>query len=110
MKTISVPNQPCSSALMMPIFGLASRIHDTVNRIPGMISGMIESAKNKALHGVLVRSLIQAKKVPISERNRRGAKRKLQRIEKQPVGLKAGIGVEIILQRELRGRARGLRR
>ena len=48
----------------MPIFGLASMIQATVNRMPGMIRGTIEMAKNSALKGVLVRSLTQAKKVP----------------------------------------------
>ena len=58
--TVSVPNSACSARLMMPIFGLASMIHDTVNRMPGMTSGMIDSAKNSVLNGVLVRSFIQA--------------------------------------------------
>ena len=48
----------------MPIFGLASMIQATVNRMPGITSGMIESAKNSFLNGVLVRSFIQASVVP----------------------------------------------
>ena len=48
----------------MPIFGLASRIHATVNRIAGMTSGMSDSAKNSDLNGVLVRSFIHASAVP----------------------------------------------
>jgi hypothetical protein len=54
----------CSARLTRPIFGLPSRIQATVNRIPGMMSGMIESAKNSDLNGVLVRSFIQASSVP----------------------------------------------
>ena len=49
---------------MTPIFGLASMIHATVNRMPGMTSGMMASAKNSVLNGVLVRSFIQASPVP----------------------------------------------
>ena len=48
----------------MPIFGLARRIQATVNRIPGMTSGMRESAKKIDLNGVLVRSFIHASVVP----------------------------------------------
>ena len=48
----------------MPIFGLASMIQATTNRMPGITSGMIESAKNSFLNGVLVRSFIQASVVP----------------------------------------------
>ena len=48
----------------MPICGLASRIHEIVNRIDGMTSGMIDSAKKSALNGVLVRSFIHASAVP----------------------------------------------
>ena len=48
----------------MPIFGLPSKIQATVNRMPGMIKGMIESAKNKDLKGVLVRSFSHARNVP----------------------------------------------
>ena len=48
----------------MPIFGLARRIQATVNRIPGMTSGMMESAKKIDLNGVLVRSFIHARAVP----------------------------------------------
>jgi hypothetical protein len=39
-------------------------IHDTVNRMPGITNGMIASAKNSVLNGVLVRSFIQARPVP----------------------------------------------
>ncbi len=49
---------------MIPILGLPSRIHATVNRIPGMISGMIDRAKKSVLNGVLVRSFIHASAVP----------------------------------------------
>ncbi len=48
----------------MPIFGLASMIQATTNRMPGITSGMIDSAKNSFLNGVLVRSFIQASAVP----------------------------------------------
>jgi hypothetical protein len=52
---------------MRPIFGLPSRIHDTVKRMPGMTSGMSDSAKNSALNGVLVRSFIHASAVPMTK-------------------------------------------
>jgi hypothetical protein len=64
MNTASVLKSFCSARLISPIFGLPSRIHDTVNRIPGITSGMSDSAKNSALNGVLVRSFIQASSVP----------------------------------------------
>jgi hypothetical protein len=60
----SMPNQWRSTRLTMPIFGLASRIHATVKRMPGMMSGMIDSAKKRFLNGVLVRSFIHASAVP----------------------------------------------
>ena len=88
----------------MPIFGLASMIHATVNRMPGMTSGMIASAKNSVLNGVLVRSFIQASAVPTHEREHRGADGELQRVEEQPGVLAAEIGGAEILQRELRRR------
>ena len=66
-KTTSVPDNSRSTKLMMPIFGLASNIHDTVKRIAGMIRGMSDNAKNSALKGVLVRSLTQAKNVPLAK-------------------------------------------
>ena len=50
---------------MMPILGLASSIHATVNKIPGIMSGISESAKNSDLKGVLVRSLIHASVAPM---------------------------------------------
>jgi len=49
---------------MSPIFGLARKIHDTVKRMPGMISGISASAKKSRLNGVLVRSFIHARTVP----------------------------------------------
>ena len=52
---------------MRPIFGLPRRIHATVKRIPGMMSGITESAKNRPLNGVLVRSFIQASSVPMTK-------------------------------------------
>ncbi len=64
MNTSSVLNSHCSQTLRMPIFGLASMIQDTTNRMPGITSGMSESAKNSRLNGVLVRSFIQASAVP----------------------------------------------
>ena len=64
-KTDLLANSCCSARLMMPIFGLASRIQETVNRIAGMTSGMSDKAKNSDLKAVLVRSLTQAKNVPI---------------------------------------------
>ena len=64
MNTVSVAKTRCNTRLTMPIFGLPRKIHDTVNKIPGMISGTSVSAKNSALNGVSVRSLIQASKVP----------------------------------------------
>ena len=62
--TASVSNSFCTTRLITPIFGLASMIHATVNRMPGITSGMIASAKNSVLNGVLVRSFIQARLVP----------------------------------------------
>ena len=50
--------------MIKPIFGLASMIHDTVNKMPGMTSGTIASAKNNVLQGVLVRSFRNASVVP----------------------------------------------
>ena len=67
--TKSVPNSDCRATLSSPIFGLASSIHDTVNRMPGITSGMIASAKNSLLNGVLVRSFIQASIVPRKSAN-----------------------------------------
>ena len=64
-----MPNSPCSATLSSPIFGLASSIHATVNRMPGITSGMIASAKNSFLNGVLVRSFIQASAVPTTSAN-----------------------------------------
>jgi hypothetical protein len=64
MNTASVSNSFCSIRLRMPIFGDPSMIHETVNRMPGITRGMIESAKNSRLNGVLVRSFIQASAVP----------------------------------------------
>ena len=55
------------ATLMMPIFGLASSIQDTVKRIAGMISGTSDRAKNKDLKGVSVRSLIHAKTMPMTK-------------------------------------------
>ena len=75
-------------------------IHDTVNRMPGITSGMIESAKNSVLNGVLVRSFIQASAVPTHEREHRGADRELHRIEEQAGGLGAEIGAAEIVERE----------
>jgi hypothetical protein len=67
--TTSVPVSFCRAILIRPIFGLASIIHDTVNRMPGITSGMIASAKNSVLNGVLVRSFIQASAVPTISAN-----------------------------------------
>jgi hypothetical protein len=64
MNTALVSKRFCSARLTSPIFGLPSRIQATVKRIPGMMSGMIDSAKNSDLNGVLVRSFIQASSVP----------------------------------------------
>ncbi len=51
--------------LIRPIFGLNSRIHEIVLRIPGMIKGINDITMKSFLNGVLVRSLTQARKVPI---------------------------------------------
>ena len=67
--TASVPVSDCSARLIRPIFGLASMIHATVNRMPGMTSGTIASAKNNVLNGVLVRSLRKASVVPTTSAN-----------------------------------------
>ena len=60
----SIPSQCLIARLMMPIFGLASRIHATVKRMLGMMSGMSDSAKKNVLKGVFVRSFIHARPVP----------------------------------------------
>ena len=39
-------------------------IQDTVNRMPGTISGTTELAKNSALNGVFVRSFSHASRMP----------------------------------------------
>ena len=49
---------------MRPIFGLPRKIHATVNKIPGIISGTSARAKNNVLNGVSVRSLIHASNAP----------------------------------------------
>ena len=77
---------------MMPIFGLASRIHDTVKRIAGMTRGMSDNAKNSDLKGVLVRSLIQAKKVPITKATADDPAAEHDGIAEQAQGLRAQIG------------------
>ena len=66
MNTASVSKMRCSTRLMSPIFGLPSRIQATVKRIPGMMSGITDSAKNRPLKGVLVRSFIHASSVPMT--------------------------------------------
>ena len=96
--------------MITPIFGLASMIHATVNRMPGMTSGMMASAKNSVLNGVLVRSFIQASAGADDERQHRGADGELQRVEEQPRVVAAQIGGAEILQRELRRRGGALRR
>ena len=53
----------------MPILGLPNNIHATVNKMPGMINGIIDSAKNNDLNGVLVRSFNHAKNVPSVKAN-----------------------------------------
>ena len=52
-----------------------------------MTSGMIASAKNSVLNGVLVRSFIQASAGADDEREHRGAGGELQRVEEQPRGV-----------------------
>ena len=55
--------------LISPIFGLSRRIQAMVLRIPGMINGISDMTTKSFLNGVLVRSLTQAKKVPIKKVN-----------------------------------------
>jgi hypothetical protein len=64
MNTASLSNIFLNKRLIRPIFGLPSRIQATVKRIPGITSGITESAKNRPLNGVLVRSFIHASSVP----------------------------------------------
>ena len=52
--------------LSNPILGLANIIHEIVNKILGIMSGTMDKAKNRRRMGVLVRSFIQAKAVPIT--------------------------------------------
>ncbi len=65
----------------MPICGLASRIHATVNRIEGITSGMSESAKEIDLNGVFVRSLIHASVVPSTNANNDAPKANRMEVE-----------------------------
>ncbi len=58
------PNKACRLRLIRPILGLPNKIHATVNRMPGITSGISDSAKNSDLNGVFVRSFIQASVVP----------------------------------------------
>ena len=95
---------------MRPIFGLASMIHDTVNRIPGITSGMMASAKNSVLNGVLVRSFIQARPVPTQSESTAAPTANSRELTKQTRVVAVQIGGAEILQRELRRRGRGLRR
>src|SRR5215208_325720 len=44
-------------------------IQETVNNMPGITSGIIDSAKNSFLTGVLVRSFIHARVVPRQSAN-----------------------------------------
>ncbi len=55
---------------MRPIFGLNSRIQAIVLRIPGMMKGISAITMKSFLNGVLVRSLTQARNVPITNDKR----------------------------------------
>ena len=61
----SRPNAPLTTMLIRPIFGLSNRIHEIVLKIPGIMNGINDMTMNSFLNGVLVRSLTQARKVPI---------------------------------------------
>ena len=60
------PNAAMAHVLSNPILGLASMIHEMVNKMLGMIKGTIDKAKNKRRMGVLVLSFIQASAVPMT--------------------------------------------
>jgi hypothetical protein len=66
----SKPNSDMAHELSKPILGLANMIHEMVNKMPGMMSGTIDNAKNKRRSGVLVRSFIQANAVPMTNANK----------------------------------------
>jgi len=108
--TTSLSVSFCSARLIRPIFGLASMIHDTVNRMPGMTSGMIASAKNNVLKGVLVRSFIQASVVPTTSASTPAPVANCSELRNSRAFVGAQIGGAEILQGELRRRRRGLRR
>src|SRR5260221_6067740 len=81
---------------MIPILGLPSRIHATVNRIPGMIRGMIDNAKNRALKGVLVRSFIHASAVPTTKANSDAPKANLSEFQNsRRVSLEFAFGASL---------------
>ena len=62
----SKPNNDMAQELSKPILGLANMIQEMVNKMPGMMSGTMDNAKNKRRSGVLVRSFIQANAVPMT--------------------------------------------
>ena len=94
----------------MPIFGLASMIHATVNRMPGITNGMISQREEQALERRVGALVHPGKQGAEEERERGGAGRKFHGIEKQLRSAGTQIGIAEILQRELRRRCRGLRR
>ena len=94
----------------MPICGLARRIHATVNRIPGMISGMTESAKKTDLER-RVGALVHPRECRAEhEREERRTGRELNRGPEQPPGVAAAVGHGIVADREDGIRRRRLRR
>ena len=65
----SRPKMAIAQVFNKPILGLANMIQEMVNKMPGMMSGTMDKAKNKRRKGVLVRSFIQANAVPMTNAN-----------------------------------------
>ena len=105
----SRPNQLCMTRLMIPICGLARKIHDTVNRIDGMTSGMSESAKKMRLER-RVRSLVHPRQRRAEQEGKdRRAERELHRCPEQPQRGRGPIRRGVVAEREDRVGRRRLR-
>jgi hypothetical protein len=93
----SKPNNDMAQELSKPILGLASMIQEMVNKMPGMMSGTMDNAKNKRRSGVLVRSFIQASAVPMTNANK---ERKLHGVPKNGHRFRIAVRRDVIAQRE----------
>ena len=63
----SKPKKSLTTRLIKPILGLSNKIHEIVLRIPGMINGISDMTTKSFFSGVFVRSLTQARNVPIKK-------------------------------------------